>query len=88
MPWTSCLWVNDRLQVRTDCWGFTVGQGATTVHVGNAAETASASDLTGHWTASRGDSQTAHYVNLVDSMVLRQKVEWEARTGVCTGLKP
>ena len=42
----------------------------------------------GHWTASRGDSQTAQYVILIGSVGLRQKVEREARTGVCTGLKP
>ena len=52
-------------------WGFTVKQGATTIHEDSAAYTVSASSLTMEveavihalrWIASRGDSQTTHAI--------------------------
>ena len=65
-------------------WGFTVKQGATTIHEDSAAYTVSTSSLTMEveavihalcWIASRGDSQTTHAIILIDSMSLLQKVK-------------
>ena len=59
--------------------GFTVEQGAATIHEDSAAFTVSTSSLTMEveavthalrWTASRGDSQTTHAILLTDSMSL------------------
>ena len=72
-------------------WGFTVNQGATTIHEHSAAYTVSTSSLTMEveavtnvlrWFASRGNSQTTHAVILTDSMSLA-KVELEGQTGMC-----
>ena len=69
-------------------WGFTVKQGATTIHEDSAACEVSTSSLTMEmeavthalrWIASRGDS---HAIILTDSMSLLQKVEWKAQTGM------
>ena len=63
-------------------WGFTVKQGATTIHEDTASCTVSTSSLTMeveavthaiHWIASRGDSQTKHAIILTDSMSLLQQ---------------
>ena len=68
---------------KTSGWGFTVKQGATTIHEDIAAYSVSASSLTMEveavthalrWIASRGDSQT---IILTDSMSLLQKVKSE-----------
>ena len=65
-------------------WGFTVKQGATTIHEDSAAYKVSTSSLTMEmeavthalrWIASRGDSQTTHAIILTDSMSLLQKVK-------------
>ena len=65
-------------------WGFTVKQGATTVHEEGAAYTVSTSSLTMEveavthalrWIASRGDSRTTHTILLRDSVSLLQKVK-------------
>ena len=65
-------------------WGFTVKQGATTIHEDSAAYMVSISSLTMEaeavthdlrWFASRGDSQTTHAIILIDSMSLLQKVK-------------
>ena len=65
-------------------WGFTVKQGATTIHEDSAAYTVSTSSLTmkveavthaHRWIASRGDSQTTRAIILTDSMSLLQKVK-------------
>ena len=65
-------------------WGFTVKQGATTIHEDSAAYTVSTSSLTMkveasthalRWIASRGDSRTTHATILTDSMSLLQKVK-------------
>ena len=64
-------------------WGFTVKQGATTIHVDSSAYTVSTSSLTMEmevvthalrWIASRGDSRTKHAIILTDSTSLLQKV--------------
>ena len=65
-------------------WGFSVKQGATTIHEDSAAYTVSTSSLTMEvgavtlalrWIASKGDSQTTHAIILTDSMSLLQKVK-------------
>ena len=65
-------------------WGFTVKQGATTIHEDSAAYTVSTSSLTMEmeagthalrWIASRGGSQTTQAIILTDSMSLLQKVK-------------
>jgi ribonuclease HI len=65
-------------------WGFTVKQGATTIHEDSAAYEVSTSSLTMEteavthalrWIASRGNSQTTHAIILTDSMSLLQKVK-------------
>ena len=65
-------------------WGFTVKQGATTIHEDSAAYAVPTSSLTVEveaithalrWIASRGDSQTARAIILTDSMSLLQKVK-------------
>ena len=65
-------------------WGFTVKQGAATIHEDSAAYTVSTSSLTMEveavthalrWIALRGDSQTTHAVILTDSMSLLQQVK-------------
>ena len=65
-------------------WGFTVKQGATTIHEDSAAYMVSTSSLTMeveavthaiHWIASRGDSQTTHAIILTDSTSMLQKVK-------------
>ena len=57
-------------------WGFTVKQGATSIHEDNAAYTVSTSSLTMEveavthalrWIVSRGDSQTTHTIILTSS---------------------
>ena len=59
--------------------GFTVKQGATTIHEDSAASTSSltmevkAVTYALRWIASRGDSQTTHAFILTDSMSLLQK---------------
>ena len=88
-------WGNSKLQdltVYTDGsvtkdqsgWGFTVEQGAATIHEDSAAYTVSTSSLTMEveavthalrWIALRGDSQTTHVVILTDSMSLLQQVK-------------
>ena len=59
-------------------WGFTVKQGATTIHEDNAANTVSTFNLTMEVKAvthalrriaSRGDNQTTHVIILTDSMI-------------------
>ena len=68
----------------TKGWGFTVKQGATTIHEDSAAYTVSTSTLTMkveavthalRWTASRGDGRTTYAIILTDSMSLLQKVK-------------
>ena len=65
-------------------WGFTVKQGATTIHEDGAAYTVSTSSFTMEveavihalrWIASRGDSRTTHAIILTDSMSLLQKMK-------------
>ena len=65
-------------------WGFTVKQGATTIHEDSAPYTVSTSSLTMEveavthalrWIASRGDSRTTHTILLRDSVSLLQKVK-------------
>ena len=65
-------------------WGFTVKQGATTIHEDSAAYTVSTSSMTMEvetvthalrWTASRDDSQTTHAILLIYSMSLLRKVK-------------
>ena len=65
-------------------WGFTVKQGATTIHEDSAAYTVSTSSLTMEveafthslrWIASRGESQTTHAIILTGSIGLLQKVK-------------
>ena len=66
-------------------WGFTVKQGATTIHEDSrAAYTVSTSSLTMEveavthalrWIASRADSRTTHGIILTDSMSVLQKVK-------------
>ena len=78
-------------------WGFSVKQGATTIHEDRAAYAVLTSSLTMEveavchalrWIASRGDSQTTHAIILTDSISLLQKVVWEARTGMCQWSHP
>ena len=65
-------------------WGFTVKQGATSIHEDSAACTVSISSLTKemeavahvlHWRASGGDIRTANAIMLTDLMSLLEKVE-------------
>ena len=65
-------------------WGFTVKQGATTIHEDSAAYTVLTSSLTVEaeavihafrWIASGGDSHTTSDIILTDSMSLLQKVK-------------
>ena len=65
-------------------WGFTIKQGATTIHEDSAAYAVLTSSLTMEvetvthalrWTASNGDSHTTHDIILTDSMSLLQKVK-------------
>ena len=65
-------------------WGFTVKQGATTIHKDSAAYTVSTSSLTMEveavthalrWIASSGDSQKTHAIIFTDSTSLLQKVK-------------
>ena len=60
-------------------WGFSVKQGATTIHEDSAAYTVSTCSLTMkvgavthalRWIAPRGDSQTTHAIILTDSELL------------------
>ena len=57
-------------------WGFTVKQGATTIHDDGAAYTVSTSSFTmpPRWIPSRSVSQTTHAIMLTDSMSMLQKV--------------
>ena len=65
-------------------WGFTVKQGATTIHEHSAPYTGSTSSLTMEveavthalrWIATRGDRRTTHTILLRDSVSLLQKVK-------------
>ena len=70
-------------------WGFTVKQGATTIHEVNAAFTVSTSSLTMEveavthairWIASRSDSQNTHAIILTDFNKLATKSEkWNGK---------
>ena len=71
-------------------WGFTVKQGANTIHEDSAAYTVLTSNHLDYgggsshprWIASRDDSQNTHAIILRDSLSLLQKVEWEGQTGM------
>ena len=65
-------------------WGFSVKQGASTIHEDSAAYMVSTSSLTMEveavthalgWIASRGDSRTTHTIILTDSVSLLKKGE-------------
>ena len=67
-------------------WGFTVKQGATTIHEDNAAYTVSNSIWTMdveavthalRWIASRANGRTTYAIILTDSLSLLQKVKNE-----------
>ena len=64
-------------------WGFTVKQGATTIHEDSAVYTILTSSFTMEleavthtlrWIASRGDSQITHAIILTNSISLQEKV--------------
>ena len=72
-------------------WGFTVKQGATTIHEDSAVYTILTSSFTMEleavthnlrWIASRGDSQITHTI-IFTACYKKCKVEWEAQTGMC-----
>ena len=69
-------------------WGFTVKQGATTIHEDSAANTVSASSLTMEmeavthalrWIASRGDSQTTcHHPHRLNELATKSE-KWNGK---------
>ena len=74
-PQDFIMYTDDSVTKDQSGWGFTVKQGATTIHEDSAAYMVSTSSLTIQleavthargWIASRGDSQTTHAIILIN----------------------